>query len=164
MENKIKIFEAFVFELLKWYKKEKGDYRNNDLSKLKTLKLLFLWVSRDKELLKIFNNFQAWTYGPVEKDIYDAIVGKGEGLTFFEVTNSKTIKKPLKVQIDADNQKIAEKIVSELKDRNKKLINKNALTLVNITHMWESWKLTYEFGWNMEESLILSDKWFFGES
>ncbi|MBQ7074568.1 hypothetical protein IJM86_06045 [bacterium] len=33
---------------------------NNDLSKLKVLKLLFLSVAEDEEKLNIFDNFVAW--------------------------------------------------------------------------------------------------------
>lgn len=162
MNNKFNIFEAFLYELLEWYWQEKWDNKENDLSKLKVLKLLFLWVSKDRELLKIFNNFQAWTYWPVEKDIYDAITNT-KILNFFRVTNLKTIKNQTEVKFKQEEINIAKKIISELKTRNSDLINKSALTLVDITHVWESWKLTYEFWWNMEENLILSDKWYFGE-
>ena len=66
--EKIKYFEAFLYELLKWYKEEeKTD--NNNLSRLKVLKLLFLWVSKNKEKLDIFNNFASWKLWPVEKNI-----------------------------------------------------------------------------------------------
>jgi len=39
--EKIKYFEAFLYELLKWYQEEKKS-NINDLSILKVLKLLFL--------------------------------------------------------------------------------------------------------------------------
>ena len=73
--EKIKYFEAFLYELLNWYtEEEKTD--NNNLSRLKVLKLLFLWVSKNKEKLDIFNNFASWKLWPVEKNIYDVIQNK----------------------------------------------------------------------------------------
>jgi hypothetical protein len=41
-DTKKEYFQAFLIELLKWYKEEYPDREDNDLSKLKVLKLLFL--------------------------------------------------------------------------------------------------------------------------
>lgn len=159
--EKIKYFEAFLYELLKWYKEEeKTD--NNDLSRLKVLKLLFLWVSKNKEKLDIFNNFVSWKLWPVEKNIYDVI--KNNSLNFFEVnSNDTTLKIPFEeIKIEEKYIKNAKEIIDFLKKKNKDLINYSAITLVDITHKWDCWKLSQKMGISlMSKDLILLDNWFF---
>lgn len=82
--SKNRIFQCLLEELLNWYSNEIDD-KKNDLSKLKVLKLLFLWVSKNEEYLKVFDNFVAWDLWPVEKDIYVAI--KSNKLGAFNLSN-----------------------------------------------------------------------------
>jgi hypothetical protein len=60
IEIKIEYFDVFTQELSDWYIEEYGSLDNNDLSKLKILKLLFLGVAKNDNFLDIFNNFVAW--------------------------------------------------------------------------------------------------------
>lgn len=156
--NKKEYFEAFLEELLKWYKETKKS-DNNDLSKLKVLKLLFLWVSKDQELLNIFDNFVSWELWPIEKDIYDDL----GNLNNFIVSNEKTtIKDSWYIKIDEKNKAIWKKIIESLKKHNIDLIIYSVSRLVDITHKWNCWNITQSFKiTNIPTNLILSEKWYF---
>lgn len=157
--NKKECFETFLEELLKWHKEStKSD--DNDLSKLKVLKLLFLWVSKDKELLNIFNNFVSWELWPVEKDIYDDIIN--DELEYYKVTNNNLVLKIAKIKNTDKSKEIAKKILENLKKQNIDLIKFSASYLVDITHKWSCWKLTQSF-WidKISSDLILSEKGYF---
>ena len=90
-DDKILLFEYLVYRLIEWYKDVVSDshYINKHFSRLTALKLLF-FVSTikdtengNKDLLDVFNKFYAMQYGPVEIDIYTAIVeGKTKLYTF----------------------------------------------------------------------------------
>lgn len=156
--EKIKYFEAFLYELLKWYQEEKKS-NINDLSILKVLKLLFLWASLSKETLNIYDNFVSWELWPVEKDIYNSI--KSWEIESFNITNKNTeIIKSIKC-IDK-YQEQASKMISYLKKKNPNLILYSASTLVDITHRWNCWKLTRNYKIDkIESSLILAEEWYF---
>lgn len=156
--EKIKYFEAFLYELLKWYEEEKKS-DINDLSILKILKLLFLWATSDKETLDIYDNFVSWELWPVEKDIYDSI--KLWLIENFNITSRNTeILKTIK--ITEEYQKKASEMISYLKKKNPNLILYSASTLVDITHKWNCWKLTRNYKVDkIESSLILAEEWYF---
>jgi hypothetical protein len=95
-QKKIEAFEYLLFELVNWFmnKKNISNYedfnKNNDLNKLKVIKLHFFVTainSNNNNLLEVFNKFCAMPYGHVESDIYNSL-GK---LNFFTVDVKKLI-------------------------------------------------------------------------
>lgn len=159
MEKKIEYFNAFLWELLDWYK-EDVDSNSNDLSKLKVLKLLFLWASKNDEALNIFNNFVAWDLWPVEKDLYIAIKDSNNDL-FFNITNNN-ISKLKDWELSEESRKNAKDLIVFLKKINRNLIKTSASSLVDITHKWNCWDIARSFDIeNISKSLILSEEWYF---
>ena len=80
--DKILLFEYLMCRLIEWYKEvvSNQQYINKHFSRLTALKLLFFVSTikdienENKDLLDIFDKYYAMQYGPVEIDIYSAIV------------------------------------------------------------------------------------------
>lgn len=136
-----------LLQLAEWYKEEGSNIDTNDLSILKSLKLFFLLstVNLDKEgqnLIDLgFSKYIAMPFGPVESDVYD----------FFKEENyinkSKLDYNVLKLE-DISNLKEAHKSVinnclQELKSINKNIIKFSASLLVDLTHKYSSWIISY---------------------
>lgn len=149
-------FQYLLNALLNWYNEANQD-KENDLSILKSLKLLFLVTAADIELNKnntiakedllisnAFNNFCALPLGHVESDIYDYIKKNKGILPTFNI-NRITLTK-LKDVIENQNEiqyKSIDHAISYLKKYFPKLISMRAYELVELTHKWNSWKLFY---------------------
>jgi len=161
MTNKTKkadYFSAFVDWLNNW-NKERGTYIN-DLSKLKVLKLLFLWVSGNKDYLDVFDNFVAWDLWPVEKDIYDLI--NKDKIKGYSINSSNLSKKCENMVFDTDALEFANKTINFLKNKNVGLIKLSAGALVDITHKWQCWTLARNLGFEkIPTRLILSENWIY---
>lgn len=155
-KNKSQYFSAFADWLNDWY----GKAQSNDLSKLKVLKLLFLWVAWNEEYLKIFNNFVAWDLWPVEKDIYD-LIGWNE-IEGFCINSSSLKKTDAEIKYSEDAILFATTTINFLKSKNSSLIKLSASSLVDITHKWNCWHLTRNFNLkNIPTELILSERWYY---
>ena len=162
--TKFDYFNWFVSALLERYNEKWGNENvnggDNDLSKLKVLKLLFLSVAENENELDIFDNFMAWDLWPVEVDIYNKINSNDDSLAF-EIDNICTkMKNSLKISKDAIEE--WRKMVSVLKNKNPNLIRKTASVLVDITHEWRCrrignmlWKL------KLSKELILNSNKFY---
>lgn len=173
--QKKEYFEAFVNELLKWHKSAfsmwlKGFFKpkiKNDLSRSKVLKLLFLWVSKNKEALKIFDDFRAWDLWPVENDIFELM--KNNNLDYFDFNDhhpsNLEVKKWVKMKFSDEAQKFAKDTVNFLKKTNSELIKWGASSLTDTTQRWNSWQLTRVYKKNdnfkMDSELILNEQWNF---
>lgn len=161
MSNTIKkeYFTAFIIELLSSYN-DKVSNMHNDLSKLKVLKLLFLWVSKDSAYLNIFDNFVAWDLWPVEKDVYKLI--NDNAFQGFQIDNNNCRLIWELPTISEEAKLFAKDIVDKINIRNSKLIKMSASTLVDITHKWNCWTLSRAFDLEIiPTSLILSEDGFF---
>lgn len=156
-DRKAIYFSAFVNWLNDW-NKESGNFIN-DLSKLKVLKLLFLWVSGNKDYLSIFDNFVAWDLWPVEKDIYDLInQNKIEGF----LIDSQSLSKNLNISYEKDIQNFSNETIMFLKKKNPALIKLSASSLVDITHKWNCWNLARNYQLPViPAELILSERWYY---
>lgn len=151
--NKIQLFEHIVYELKKWFM----DYNEinsddefnevNDFSFLKIIKLHFLVSAinshNDDALLRNFN-FYAMPYGPVETDIYSKIK---ESYKFngFNMTNFRSNFSEESIENNI-NLKLAQDInnsISIIRKIEPRLINADASSLVELTHLWSSWQETY---------------------
>lgn len=147
--KKMQHFEYLVEKFIDWYKEVST---NKDISyaaftRLKLQKLLFLSsainASKDNpDLLSIFDNFYAMQYGPVESDIYNAMMND-------EFTKLSFSEKYMKVKEDITNispkldkniVKMIDNAINQLRLQNDQLIKYPAFQLVEITHKWKSWQ------------------------
>lgn len=145
--EKTEVFEYILFKLLKWHK-EINPSKDNDLSKLKVIKLHFFVSSVNSSkntLLKLFDNFYAMPYGHVESEIYNNV----NNLNRFIISksNTETIKTGLFDNSFEDFDGIYKSEVDEaielLKKNNPLLINYSALELVDLSHMYFSWQTMF---------------------
>ncbi len=152
-ENKIFHFEFVLKKLLEWYEVSNAGKKENDLSVLKALKLLFFVAASNSEkdsselLENVFDNFVAMPYGHVESDVYTKIRNTQGSLNFYVINNVKTnIKADVNIselenKIDSKYKIEIESAVNTLKRINPNLINLSAFELVDLSHAWYSWKM-----------------------
>lgn len=143
--KKIQTFEEILFHLNEWYKEENPN-KENDLSILKTMKLLFFVSGADAEshLFDVFDKFQAWQYGHVEADIYNAYSERSGNFDNFTLDRNSLIFK--KGEYQPANSSFSEKIkgnIQKLRDENPDLISYDAFRLVEISHSYISWDIYY---------------------
>lgn len=151
--TKILAFEYLVYRLIEWYKEVTPLTENitSHFSRLSVLKLLFLTAAikddtiddvNKKDLLGTFNKFCAMQYGPVEIDVYSAIVN--DTLSIYRLSN-----KSIEVKRDVDRvfnnlsnalRQSIDNAIHILRSKNVNIIRYNATQLVNITHKWQSWQ------------------------
>lgn len=153
---KHQFFQYLLNALLRWYN-ESNPNKENDLSILKSLKLLFLITAADIELNKgelgdikqdllisnTFNNFCALPLGHVESDVYDYIKHTRGVLTSFSINRVTLTKLNNNFINDKAPCKRIDDAVDYLKEHFPKLISMKAYELVELTHKWNSWKLFY---------------------
>lgn len=152
--TKILAFEYLVYRLIEWYNTAISSHATiipPNFSRLTVLKLLFLTATvkneeiedvNKKDLLGLFNNFCAMQYGPVEIDIYTAIV-KGHTKYYKLDNNSIEISQIQDDSFDSLESSLRNSIdvaISLLSTKNYNLIQYNSTQLVNITHKWQSWQ------------------------
>lgn len=148
--DKILLFEYLVYRLIEWYQKIVSDHKyiKKHFSRLTALKLLF-FVSTIKDaenensdLLDIFNNFCAMQYGPVESDIYTAIVKDETRLYKFGVHELVIVHQNNAIfdSLDPHNKDRIDRAISLLMSKNPKIISYPASILIDISHKWESWQ------------------------
>ena len=158
MEKKKNAFSYMVTLLLEWYKEanHKDDIQKcySAFSKLSLLKLLFLAsaINTDidgdgddnHDLLDVFCNFKALPYGPVESDIYNAIIENK--IPVFTIGDRAIWRNDIELSLPDQNLKERiEKSIEVLRAKNPNLINTAAFQLVDITHKWKSWSDAYSF-------------------
>ncbi|WP_223557923.1 SocA family protein [Chryseobacterium lathyri] len=149
--NKLLITKYILYKFSIWYEEAFGENENNDLSILKSLKLIFLLatinsVKQNENLLDMGFEFAAMPYGPVEKEIYDCykngslddIIDKNglkiHNLEAFIINNS----------IQQKDKAVIDNNLIILKSYNYYLISKSASYLVDLTHKFTSWKENYK--------------------
>lgn len=142
--EKISVFEEILFHLNEWYQ-EKNPGKENDISILKAMKLLFFVSGADTEnnLFDVFNRFQAWQYGHVEADIYNFYSErKGVFENFTLDRNKLTFKEGYEPKDNPFSEKIKGNI-QKLKNENPDFIYYEAFRLVDISHSYHSWDIYY---------------------
>ncbi|MCT3727850.1 DUF4065 domain-containing protein [Elizabethkingia anophelis] len=142
--------QATVYILLqfaKWYKEEYKTLELNDLSILKSLKLFFLLstVNTHKDgqnLIDLgFDKYVAMPFGPVESETYDLF--KTEPYINKNSLNYNLLIEENISNIQLSNKKIIDECIKELKLINGSLIKLSASLLVDLTHKYSSWILSY---------------------
>ncbi len=100
MSKKEKSFEYVVPLIADWWKEQNPskDFKCNDLSVLKIMRILFLIASVDTNkdndgLLDIFDKWSAMPYGHIEKDVWQMIKGKKGIFKNFVISNKPLILK-----------------------------------------------------------------------
>lgn len=141
--NKIQVFEEVLYHLHSWYNEKYPD-KENDISILKAMKLLFFVSGADTEnnLFNVFD-FQAWQYGHVEADIYNAYSEKKGDFDNFKLNRNKLI---FKDGYEPKDNPFSEKIkgnIQKLKNENPDFIYYEAFRLVDISHSYLSWDIYY---------------------
>lgn len=148
--NKIVLFEYAISNLMEWYRQvvpnwEKSIYSH--FSRLASLKLLFLLsaakdnLNDNKDLLDIFDNYCAMQYGPVEIDVYSAIVYK-ETKYFNFGNHTLTIETPPTNFSELTNieKNGIDRAIELVRNYNSGLITLRSSQLVDITHKWDAWQ------------------------
>lgn len=156
-EDKEPFFEYTLYLLTKWYKDVFPDAAENDLSTLKVLKLLFFVSAAkassddDHSLVDdVFDNYKAMPYGHVESDVYNYIRNNNGDLEYFKIDNLRTLTKDganipsLEASLDGAIKSKIDDSVDYLKKRNNDLIKLSAFDLVELSHLWYSWKKNYQ--------------------
>jgi uncharacterized phage-associated protein len=145
--EKTEVFEYILFKLLNW-SKEINPNRDNDLSKLKVIKLHFFVSSVNSSkntLLNLFDKFYAMPYGHVESEIYNN-VNSLERFTISksktEINNSKLLENSFE-NLNAEYKLQVDDAIASLKKNNPLLINYSALELVDLSHMYFSWQTMF---------------------
>lgn len=165
--NKLDASKYILLRLCDWYFEVnplKKDNRENDLSILKVLKLIFLLSpieSNGDKLLDYKFEFEAWALGPVEVDIYNF-----KSSLYIDLVNKKVNYDQLKDSLDEvviENRIFLDNIVNILKSKNKHLINLSATQLVNLTHKYSSWITSYncDHSNSMQNDLIMREEKFY---
>lgn len=150
IERKKKCFEYIVIQLKEWNKEVVGNDNMESFTRLKLQKLLFLISSvtaapENKKVLTIFDNFYAMPYGPVESDIYNAMVNNSfNTLSFSERFVNIKEDKLNNLNINHLDKSYVDEAIIKIKEVNNNLIKYDASILVNITHKWSSWRYAYE--------------------
>lgn len=153
IKEKILCFEYVVSLLIAWHQdiaSSTTDYLNS-FSRLKVLKLLFFVASveaseKDKGLLDIFGKFVAMPHGPVESDIYNAILQEKTHMYNFPERKMKVLSNDNSyfAQLPSEEKNRIEEAVEALKKRNVNLVDYKPFDLVDISHKWSCWQMTYE--------------------
>jgi len=147
VQNTLKLFVKYLSD---WYcdaynVSQDSFLENNDIDKLKFMKLAFFVAASRKEdsaLLKDRDiKFHALQYGPVELDWYDLIKDNESPI---QISNySLTInfnKEELQTLIDDG----IEQDFKRLREINSELIKYDSFKLVDLSHKWLSWKSAYK--------------------
>ena len=148
--DKIMAFD-YMLQLIEEWRTDYFTSKNltvEPLSKLIVLKLLFLIAAPKKnngpDLLDTFNNFHALPYGPVESDIYNAILDNK--IPSYYVKDRSVEVKDKKVYDTNDPLCIEiKRALDDLKNINSSIISLNSFELVEITHKWDSWNRSMKF-------------------
>ena len=164
MTEKIACFEYVLDRLLEWYReKRKSDTDYLSFTRLKVLKLLFFVAAvREDEngddLLGIFDSFYAMQHGPVESDVYNAMVQNGLHKYHFEGRNVKIVRSRYVLEPTPDHQAAVDRAIGRLKAKNDNIIVRSASELVDISHRWNCWRIAMEIAILQNKGSELMDK------
>lgn len=132
MENKNELFLYFVKKLLEKYQKLDSSEKNS-INRYHVLKMLFLAVIYNEDLLSEFDNFYAMSNWPVESDCYNYIYDSKDKFEYFiyNKLNQYTF------QLEQSKKDLIEKSIKSLPDN---FFKKDYQYLIDYTHKFKSWK------------------------
>lgn len=149
MNNKILCFECILYQLINWYKELRPtDTSLLSFTRLKVLKLLFFVSAiqkneKNRDLLDIFNNFYAMQHGPVESDIYKAMIDDKLPHYSFKFRSIYVVNDihPQDFQELGEIHNRITTSINLLRETNENIVTYTASQLVDLSHKWESWQL-----------------------
>lgn len=143
---KNQIFEYFIFKTLIHLR---DNQKNNDLSVLKCVKLLFFFSTVEEEngdsLIDRFDSMYAMPLGHVETEIYDAM--KANSFENFSFTKQHTTLKKPTIHSNSFNPAVVslvERKFELLLKKNPNILFMPAYDLVELSHQWFSWRYYFE--------------------
>lgn len=147
--DKLQITNYILLKLGDWFYELNPNRIDNDLSVLKSLKLIFLLSTINKEnmnsnLLDLEFTFKAMPYGPVETDIYEAYKSGDLSIISNKGLDYNLLKEINFDSIDPNIRKIIDNNIDLLKKENYYLISNSASYLVDLTHLYSSWKNNFK--------------------
>lgn len=129
-----------------WYQQQKAN-TDNDLSVLKTLKLIFFLSTieiKGKYLLDKGFQFAALPYGHVELQVYNYFASEeGQKLINKRSLDFSTLPNIVDIDIDADDKLFIDECIALLQTKNKELINYSPFELVELSHKYSSWIINF---------------------
>lgn len=149
MNKKEQAFVYLIDQLIEWHKFLATDGKGilDTFTKLKIIKLLFFATAidsdKDNELINLFDNFVAMPMGPVESDIYNSI--NNNRITKYIISDGRLTINNVETPIDQSVESMIDLAISKLKAINLNLILYTAFDLVDLTHRWDCWKITYSY-------------------
>lgn len=147
------IFEYLIFRLNEWkLKLEKDNIKVPLFTKLRLQKILFLvcaWKaeSTNRKLLKIFNQFYALPYGPVEMDIYEAMKNRKYFHNICFDGNEciyENLDESMFVGVSKECRSLIDEAVDDFSKDHRQYLTMPVFDLVDITHRWSAWKITMD--------------------
>jgi len=149
--EKLLAFEYTLSRLHDWYKEAYTESSKNDISILKSLKLLFFISAVDANinsqntlLDNTFNNFVAMPYGHVESDVYDGIKQGLLKFTKIDTRNSLIDDAQSLLELDYKTRQNIDISLEKLKTINFDLIKMSSFELVELSHLWYSWQKNFQ--------------------
>lgn len=144
---KLACFEYMLDEFLEWDKLINGSSVDSPekFTKLKVIKLNFfasaILSNKDNEgLLKIFDKFHAMKYGHVESDIL-SLCQKMDRYYFEDnILKKRSTVVDSHLEIEPADKKLIYNSIQKLMTSNEDLIKYTPSQLVNLSHLWYSWK------------------------
>lgn len=153
-------FEFLMDELVEWVK-EKGGNPKRDLNLLKIIKLNFFIAAASSSeisegLLTVFDEFYALPYGHVESDVYNIIKGKSIArLNKYTIVSNGINWSDVNIMSIEDNYSNAIKSsIGKIRDIDPDFVLRPAGYLVDLSHMWRSWKLMYSTAKSLNKHAI----------
>ena len=149
LANKKLLFEYLVYKLELW-KQEMHSRSQETFTKLKLQKILFLVASvKSKDntypLLNVFNKFYALPYGPVEMDIYEAMIDHSFKNIDFNGNECKTnFTEGCFTNLDKAQMAAITEALQTIKNMGADYISMPPFELVDITHKWTSWQVAMQ--------------------
>lgn len=147
------IFEYLIFRLNEWkLKLEKDNIKVPLFTKLRLQKILFLvcaWKaeSTNRKLLKIFNQFYALPYGPVEMDIYEAMKNRKYFHNICFDGNEciyENLDESMFVGVSEECRSLIDEAVDDFSKDHRQYLTMPVFDLVDITYRWSAWKITMD--------------------
>lgn len=174
MNNIEKIYATkYLLQCLgKWYSEKSSN--PNDLSILKSLKLIFLTCSistqEEPNLLDEGFSFYAMPLGHVETDVYSFYKnGSFNKILDNKQLNLDKLEDEDFSKISSTIKKLIDKSISNLKKKNELLILESASSLVELSHKHSSWINNFKRAQNMgklsqsisSEDIVKEEKFYF---
>lgn len=141
-ESKKQLVLYILMKLKEWYQDINGGTKENDLSILKVLKLIFfvagVKIDENTYLLdKELDQFAALPYGHVELEVYNYLENDCSRFISKKTLNFEQI--PAALELTEDIKVMVDKCFDILRKKNSKLINYTPFELVELSHKHISW-------------------------